>query len=172
MNAPIESLQHMLRSIAYLDGDIQVVNTDGIFCENTKKAVMEFQNKYGLPVTGVVDRQTHTAIVDVYETADALLRPAESSVIHYPARLVILEQQYHPYIYLVQTMFNALHHEFPSYIITSAAGILDPSTVSNLRLLQNASELPQTGNLDKQTWDALNLLFRGMFDRNYPISQG
>lgn len=171
-NAPIESLQHMLRSIAYLDNSIPLVHPDGVFGEATKNAVVSFQQKHGLPATGIADRQTHAAIVNVYEAADALLRPAEPAVIHFPAPLVVLEDQFHPYVYLVQAMFNALHNEFPAFVAVPVVGILDSVTSNNLRNLQSVSDLPQNGSLDKLTLDSINRLYRSQFDRVYPVSQG
>ena len=54
----ISKLQKYLRRLSQFDNDIRLVPIDGIYEEDTRLAVLEFQQKYGLPLTGVADRAT------------------------------------------------------------------------------------------------------------------
>ena len=60
---PVWELQAMLRTLAAVNWSLPFLTPDGVFGETTLEAVMTFQRENGLPVTGVVDRETWGAIV-------------------------------------------------------------------------------------------------------------
>ena len=55
MQMPIRSLQSMLRLLQRHAGKPTTVVPDGIFGPETARAVREFQQQNGLPVTGAAD---------------------------------------------------------------------------------------------------------------------
>lgn len=171
-NAPIESLQLMLRTIALAAGESSPVIPDGIYGEATARAVSDFQSANSLPVTGIADAQTFRAIADAYDPAAELLETAQGPVVLFPAQLVILPGQYHPHVGLAQAMFAALRYDFPALQSHDTLGHLDSATQENFRLLQRQGALPETGSLDKPTWNRLCRLYRAMYDRDFPPSQG
>ncbi len=61
-------LQTYIDSIATRYCNPDFVNVDGIFNEKTLLAVESFQENFGLPVTGFVDKQTWDAIYAYYVT--------------------------------------------------------------------------------------------------------
>lgn len=67
------------------------------------------------PVTGVVDEETFRVIVNAYDLADELLSLSEAAVLHFPSGLVIKSEQSHPHLRLAQSIFQALHQEFPAF---------------------------------------------------------
>ena len=172
LNAPVASLQTMLRAIAYHAGYTPTVSVDGIFGKSTEKAVTEFQQANQIPVTGVADAETFAMIVLAYNRANEALSPAESNVSLFPANLQIHPGQDHPNVALAQSMFNILRKEFPDFQRLSQGGLLDDKTAANLKLLQAFSGLEPNGILDKQTWNRLSQLYRCLFDRALPPSQG
>lgn len=172
LNAPIDSIQQMLRTIAMAGMDIPLVITDGIYGNSTKNAVCAFQKKSGLPVTGSVDHTTHKALVAAHNRANELLSPAQTAIHNFPAALVICPGQYHPHVRLVQAMQQNLRQEFPGIPPVSTTGYLDNATQEGLKLLQTLSGLDPTGHLDKTTWNRLTRVYRSLFDRNHAPSQG
>ena len=172
LNAPVASLQTMLRTIAFYLGKNPAVAVDGIFGKNTEAAVTEFQQANRLPVTGVADAETFRMIVRACNQANEALSPAEPRVSLFPSNLQIQPGQDHPNVALAQSMFNILRKEFPDFQRLSQGGLLDDKTATNLKLLQAFSGLEPTGILDKQTWNRLSQLYRGTFDRALPPSQG
>ena len=48
------------------------VSIDGIYDEKTRSAILALQERYGLPVTGIVDKRTYFLLYDKY--LDALSR--------------------------------------------------------------------------------------------------
>lgn len=172
INAPIRGLQLMLRTISYAAGEIPAIIPDGQFGADTEAAVSSFQKAEGLPVTGAADEETFRHIVDAYRMALEALSPAEASVYHFPAELCIETGQSHPNVWLTQAMLGSIAQQIPDFTPVTVTGILDPATSKNLRTLQALSGLEITGKLDKQSWNRLSRLYRAMFDRYTPPSQG
>lgn len=172
INMPIRGIQLMLKTIAFAEDSIPVVNPDGIFDSTTEQAVRSFQKEHGLPVTGVVDLGTFDAIVNAFTLAEELLSPAVAPVVNFPAQLTIAPGQSHPHIYMVQAMFSAIHMAYPEFTPLTLTGQLDEATETDLRLLQKHAGLKETGQLNKVTWNRLALLYQSLFDRNTLPTQG
>ena len=67
--AAVEAVQKFLLEIAYSANWLPFVSIDGIYGPATARAVLTFQERYGLPPTGVVDRATLLLLHDEYRTA-------------------------------------------------------------------------------------------------------
>lgn len=154
---PIRSLQTMLRVIALDQGyDISVI-PDGIYGKQTMAAVSEFQRRSGLPVTGNADQQTWETIAMTY--TPALTRQGEAqpiAVIFEPGE-VIRKGEFHPNVYLAQGMLIILSDSNPGISKPGMTGFLDIPTSASLESFQLLSQLPATGELDRETWKNLAL---------------
>lgn len=64
--AKARQMQEQLNAIAAVYTAIPSLVPDGIFGENTRRSVMEFQSIFGLPVTGVVDYRTWYKISQIF----------------------------------------------------------------------------------------------------------
>lgn len=156
---PIRSLQTMLRVIAEDDPSHMRIIPDGIYGPETMAAVSTFQRKHGLPVTGVTDQSTWEAIVAVYTPALVRIDAAEPVDIILNPGQVIRKGERSPHLYLVQAMLMVLSEVYKSIGQPSQSGILDEPTADALASFQLLSDLPMTGNLDKQTWKHLALQY-------------
>lgn len=156
---PIRSLQTMLRVLSEDDGSLPTVIPDGIYGNQTRQAVYAFQKKYGLPPTGVTDQDTWDTVVRVYPAAQVRLSPAEPLRLILNPNQVIVKGEYHPYLYLVQSMLTALAEIYGSIVAPVLSGVLDDATSDALASFQYLSALPQTGTLDKVTWKHLALQY-------------
>lgn len=72
----VSQIQEQLNAIASVYSAIPSLIVDGVYGENTKKAVTEFQNIFGLPQTGIIDSRTWYKISQIYV---AVTRMAELS---------------------------------------------------------------------------------------------
>lgn len=61
----IRELQTMLRRIHFANGNIRIINPDGLFGSETTEAVRQAQRIAGLPETGEVDLRTWNTIVEM-----------------------------------------------------------------------------------------------------------
>ena len=66
---PVKNIQFMLREINLYYNILPEVIVDGIYDNQTKNAVMDFQERHSLPPTGIVDLDTFEKIAEEYNKA-------------------------------------------------------------------------------------------------------
>ena len=156
---PVRSLQQMLRTIAEYDDRHLTLIPDGIYGRKTITAVSNFQRLHGLAVTGVTDQDTWESIVREYDRAVIEVDHPQPVEIILNANEVLVRGDRSPYLHIAQAMLLTLSEEYASITPPGRMGILDEATALSLEAFQALSDLPQTGNLDKQTWKHLALHF-------------
>ncbi len=162
---PIRSLQTMLRVIAESDESLPSVVPDGIYGQQTMSAVSAFQQKYGLPVTGIADQTTWENIVAVYEPALIVVDEAQPLYLIFDPLEVVTDGQFHPNLFVVQGMLNVFAISYPAILAPGLTGVLDIPTSQALSAFQELSGLPMTGQLDKVTWKHLALQYPAAADQ-------
>ena len=100
------------------------------------------------------------------------LHLSESCVCRFPDALTIEPGQCHPHILLAKAMLQSLSREFPEFSCSPSGDRLDEAFSRDLRHLQHCAGLPETGALDRRTWNRLCRLYRAVFDRFHAPSQG
>ena len=156
---PVSTLQEMLRTISFVDRTIPFLRPTGRFDEATLEAVMRLQKQAGLPVTGVVDRQSWDAIMAQFLKAYEQLSSPRSIALFPTGSEPIQPGQTAPVLHPIQGMFRALSDTLEEISATPSTGVLDEGTAANLRWLQRHAGLPETGALDQSTWEMLVRLF-------------
>ncbi len=156
---PVSALQEMLRTIAFVERRLPFLRPSGCFDEATLEAVMCFQRDHGLPVTGVVDRQSWNAITARFLRAWGTLSPPATLSLFPPQSPDIHPGQTAPLLPLAQTIFQNLAETLAGVIPAPVTGVLDEDTMQNLRWVQDKAALPPTGSLDRPSWAALVRLF-------------
>ena len=173
---PVAGLQYMLSRLAQGDPRLLPIMVDGVFGERTLEAVMRFQKAFGLPVTGAADRETWEAIRDSWlrlEEREGEARPAQI----FPSEGTKVRQgQEREYMVLPQTMFQILSRYLEGIVPHAPDGVHGSASAANVRWLQKAAGLPQTGTLDRSTWDVLSRLYEVFvvreLERTLPFSGG
>lgn len=155
----VRSLQTMLRVLAEDDRTLSSLIPDGIYGNQTRQAVTAFQRKFGLPATGVVDQSTWERIVAEHGPALVRVGPAEPLQLILNPNQIIRRGESHPYLFIVQSMLVTLAEIYGSLLAPAITGILDEVTADALASFQYLSALPQTGELDKNTWRHLALQY-------------
>lgn len=158
---PVRSLQTMLRVIAQVDDAQPSVIPDGIYGAQTSAAVSAFQRNRGLNITGIVNQDTWEAIVAAYEPALILVGEAEPIAVIFEPNEVIVAGEKHPNLYLAQGMLTVLSQVYGSITPPSINGVLDMPTEQSLSSFQKLNDLPETGELDRITWQRLALHYPG-----------
>jgi len=64
----VEHIHYFLDAIAFLDPDIPRLQTNSIYNNNTMTMVKAFQEKYGLPITGIFTYQDWKVLKEVYQS--------------------------------------------------------------------------------------------------------
>ena len=63
----IVQIQRILRDLNFLESQNGTVGIDGIYDEATRNAVRDFQSRYGISETGIVDSETWTILHTIWE---------------------------------------------------------------------------------------------------------
>lgn len=156
---PIRSVQTMLRVISADDMSIPSVIPDGIYGPKTMQAVTAFQRKYELPQTGITNQVTWEKILSVYDMALVRVGKATPIEIVMEPGVIFRLGDSNPYLYLLQSMLTVLSNEHGNLIAPPINGVWDQETASSVAAFQALSGLPQTGELDRHTWQNLSLQF-------------
>lgn len=159
LGSPVYSLQTMLRQISDFDSRVLPVVPDGFYGANTQASVRSFQQVYGLPVTGEVDEATWNAIVRTHDLALRERIMPSIEPLWFPGQSIEPGEE-NIHLLLVQAILVALAGYYPELKAPTVNGILDPITEQDLKWVQKAAGLPQTGVLNTLTWHALTGLYR------------
>lgn len=167
-NLPITEVQVMLR-VLYPNSPLSV---DGIYGQATKTEVEKYQKDYGLPITGVVDQATWDDMRKSYQRELVLLNKAEPLQIVLQPHQVLKSGSDNIHMYLIQALLTALHRFYVDMPRVAFTGILDPQTERAIVWFQNKVDVPESGELDKQTWQHLSNQYRlvvGDGTGSYPV---
>ena len=155
----VTSLQTMLRVIAAQDYSCPMVIPDGIYGEQTAKAVAFQQKRAGLPQTGITDYATWQAICAAYQAAEVEIEPAAPLDVVMNPNQVILEGSDNLHVLLIQAMLQTLHEVYINIECCALTGVCDEKTVCAIRSLQRCCGMPESGILDKRLWQLLSGLY-------------
>jgi len=152
----VKNLQSFLRDISQHNSEITSVVPDGIFGVQTENSLKSFQRAYGIEPTGRADYETWTKVIEVHEllTSREVLPDAISALPRYVLPLISGAEG--PYVYLLQgilTVLSGINRGFNAVDIT---GIFDEKTVDAIKNIQSISGIYPSGNVDKETWNALS----------------
>ncbi|MBQ8510051.1 MAG: peptidoglycan-binding protein [Clostridia bacterium] len=155
--AIIYEIQRYLYALHFdTDGEIPLVNPDGIYGPETSAAVSAFQRMAELPVTGQVDFETWRRLYAAYiDSVERSARP--SAIFPFPeeAGYTIRRGEYSDIAALVQFVLRLLSNVYDELEGLPPSGIYDDATMEDIRVFQRAHNLPQTGEVDRRTWNAL-----------------
>ncbi len=156
----IMTIQNYLRHLSFHNEDIPPVPLDGIYENETRESVIAFQRGNGLSPTGIVDRETWDRLKEEYDRSTALNSP--------PVRLDIFPRMPREYTLglgdeshlsvIIQHMLDELEavYRFPAL---SESGEYDDTTAQNVREFQLRNNISPTGEVDRETWDAMALQY-------------
>ncbi len=152
----ILEIQRILRSIDYFENDLARIRLTGTYNEETRQGVRRFQEKYGLPITGVVDSSTWQllqAIDKSIKDARALARavyilPRDPEYTIYPG---IRDDV----VYIIQHMINVISQEYDGISPLSFSGVYDSGTENAIKEFQRINLLESNGIIDPATFNRL-----------------
>ncbi|MGN0596748.1 MAG: peptidoglycan-binding protein [Ruminiclostridium sp.] len=151
----VRVLQYYLNVIGAYYANVQPVNDiTGYFGEQTEASLKSFQRLFGLPITGVADRQTWYAVYDAYVGIAETLPPSETEVAIYPGT-ILKEGTENQYVLILQTYLSYISDFFDEIPDVETTGYFGPQTKAAVLTFQRFSGLEETGTVNAITWDTL-----------------
>ncbi|MBR5405296.1 MAG: peptidoglycan-binding protein [Oscillospiraceae bacterium] len=151
----IEEILTYLYEIALRDPRIPIVLPAKEFTEEAALAVRAYQQAYGLPVTGEIDDATWDSIVESYR---ARMDGSVPLTVFPPGNFRLQEGDAGDLVYLVQVLLRLIGNYYGNLDPPPLSGSYDADTAEAVRRLQEIAALPQTGALDRRTWDRIAAL--------------
>ena len=155
----IEEILTLLYQIALRDSRIPIVLPSKVFNDDAALAVRAYQEAYDLPVTGEIDGATWDSIVDTYHR---LMDTAEPIALFPSGEFLLKEGDGGELVTLVQVLYNLAARRYQNLLPVEVTGQYDSATADAVRRLQQLSSLPETGSMDRSTWNRLAALVNRM----------
>ncbi|MBQ7874721.1 MAG: peptidoglycan-binding protein [Oscillospiraceae bacterium] len=160
----IRQIQRALRILHKNGEDVPIVFEDGIFGEETERAVIAFQALYGLAPNGIVDYETWTLLMEAANRHIAgnaepfpifpYVSDEESSV---------LPDEEGKAIYFIQAMLIAIGEKYSGFDGVTLSGKNDEATKNAIIKIHRITEGETTdGSLSRRTWNSVARLFNAI----------
>lgn len=172
----VANLQYYLDYVATFVPSVLPVNIDGVYGEETRASVVSFEETYGLPVDGAVDRGDFARLQNVYYgllVANADLY-RQSDAIPFPGR-ILREGVDGDDVRALQRYLSALSEYYPEIPSVTVDGVFGSATAAAVRAFQERFGLPDpNGRVNAITWAAIvsvyedNLIGREVSEGQYP----
>ncbi len=167
---PVRSLQTFLRKISY-SREIPTVVPDGIFGQQTKTAVEEFQKLYGLEVTGEADFDTWNKIVEVFDEVTLETSPPQRLLIFPEEEYIIDVGSEDEFLYVIQGAMKVISDNVENVPGLDITGIHDDSSVETAKSIQRIAGIPENGIIDKNTVNAITDVYEFYVIKKYTPGQ-
>ena len=166
----VTNLQRYLRHLSYFNEEIGEVPIDGIFDSDTEAALRAFQRIEGLPQTGRADRETFDRLFAAY-TRSLEARRTPERIAHFPEipenyTIEVGEVQF--LVSIIQNALGELAAVYDGIGEVPQTGAYDEQTARSVREFQRIHGLPETGAVDRATWNALADAYNRNFASPYP----
>ena len=151
----IYNLQRYLRQLSRFDPDIPIVDEDGIFGEETRASLEAFQQKYGLPITGVADPDTWAMLFSEYlASVEAYTRPDPVYIFpRFPPDFSVGRGDTNVYVAVIQLLLRDIMLLYGSDSSLPVDGTFNQQTEEAVKTFQLIHQLPSDGRVDRITWN-------------------
>lgn len=174
----IELIQRRLNRISTnYPGIPKIYPTDGFFGPSTTDAVRKFQEVFGLDVDGLVGRATWNQIQFIYNAVKKLYTVNSEGlrITEVTTRFTdtLQEGSSGEGVLTIQYYLSYIALFVPSVIEATMDGSFGPTTASAVRSFQRTYGLPETGVVDRVTWDRMeNVYFEIVSEIDYEFFGG
>lgn len=155
----VRNLQYFLAVIgAYYDA-VTPVEVTGYYDEQTENSVRSFQNIYGLPETGIVNRATW---LDIYRAYDGIVQAVPfddgDDVILFQGE-ILKEGSSGREVKLLQEYLTLINKSYPNIPSVNNTGYFGPVTRSSVLAFQRQFGLSPNGIVGITTWNEIAGLY-------------
>lgn len=158
-NQPIFSAQTFLRRLSQADSRIPSVIPDGIYSEQTKNSITEFQKTKNLPSTGILNNETWDALVKEFELISEEIRLLNPFGINYLTYIDIKPDESPRSLYVIQAMLKVISLSLKNISSVEITGQNSPEFVDAIKQIQKFSNLPETGIVTIPTYNVIANLY-------------
>lgn len=171
----VRNIQYLLAYLAEFYDSIPSVNIDGIYGEETERAVRALQSLFELEVTGEVDLLTWDALYRTYQGFISTIpfKYVDGRLYPYPGVPLRLGAE-SEVVRLLQEYLSFISQYYPEIPDVSPTGYFGTRTQQSVIALQRLEGLTPNGTVGAATWDAISNLYSDLYigtrlsDGQYP----
>lgn len=163
----VRIIQYFLQYVGTFVDTVQPIEIDGIFGPLTEEAVKEFQQTYGLPVTGIIDDATYEKLYSVYlALVESIpVKYTEGSIIPFPG-LILRRGMNSLSVKVIQEYLAYIAEYDPDIPKITPDGSFGQQTLEAVEKFQEQYVLPVTGQIENLTWDKITQIYKSIYERN------
>ncbi len=158
----VSIMQLMLNILSEYYRDIPPVPQTGSFEQETLRGVLAFQEVFGLPQNGVGDDVTweamYNAVKGIYIAEERTQNLPPVEVLDYPGNLLSVGSS-GEYVRALQEYINEISLIYPNITPVNPTGNYGSNTRAAVLAIQREFRLPETGSVDRDTWDTITRNF-------------
>lgn len=156
----VRYLQYYLAVVGAYYNNVMPVTITGNFDAETENSVRSFQQVFGLPQTGIVDRATWDALEDAYLgiVENVPINESSEEPVLFPG-VILTEGMTSPYVRVLQEYLTYLHNFYPSIPEVQATGFFGPLTKQAVTEFQRIFGLVQNGAVGADTWNTISDIY-------------
>ena len=160
------NLQYYLAYISLFDPRIPETALDGSYGPSTENSVKAFQKSYGLPETGIVDRETFDRIENTYFgfVNEIDYEFYNGRILPFSGRILRVGTDGGD-VRVLQEYLNFISESYPTIPRVNADGIFGNRTAAQVRAFKELFNLP--GNPERvnaQTWNAVASIYDDLYN--------
>ena len=150
----VKGLHYYLNVISFFDPELPLLDVNGVFNDNTRSMIINFQNRYNLSANGIVDAKTWTKIKEVYNSIinNIPLEYVKYRDEFYPGRVLSLGMTGVD-VKLLQNYLYQICNKYKNIPGVKVTGIFDNLTEKSVITLQNYFDIEKSGVVGPTFWN-------------------
>lgn len=149
----VRILHYILSVVSFFDPELPLLEVNGIYNDNTKTMITNFQNKYNLQPTGIANLDTQYRLREVYI----------NTINNIPKEYAIYKDEFFPGRVLAVGMTGTDVRQIQDFLLdicrkfgnipgVRTSGIFDDLMERSVMKIQSETDIPVTGVIDPITW--------------------
>ena len=153
---PVLEVQRILRNLDRYENGMSRVKPDGIYGDDTRALVKDFQEKYGLTPSGEVDFETWNLLHSIEEARQDATKIARAVYV-FPKyeKYEILPNAKDDTIYFIQYMLNEILNDHDDFTKLELNGEYDVPTQNAVKILQRKALADSSSKIDANTFNLI-----------------
>ncbi len=152
------AIQYFLNVVAAFYNTIPRVTISGSYDEATDQAVRAYQEAFGLPADGVLDRNTWRSLYDTYRSILETSELIDGGVVLFPGQ-VLRQGSQGDDVATMQEYLAYIAETYTTIPAPSVTGIFGQETENAVVAFQQLFGLNPSGVIGVNTWDAIATLY-------------
>ena len=158
-------LQYLLALVGEYNNEVQAPSIDGIFGDDTRRALEGFERAYGLTVNGTVEQNDWDRLYREYVGILSSLPEGyfNSTTVPYGGRVLRLGVSGED-VRLLQEYLNYISNTYTQIPKIEADGVFGVATEASVVAFKNIFGLEPTPVVSASTWDLITSTYRDLYD--------